>query len=210
MTITEIITIAVSAAMSLIVGGFLRHVSKAFKHIRGDFQTLKDAQRDSLRYQIVQAHDYLYRMGASGSIPLIASRTCMQAITSWAETALSLVLWRRFAPCRKNRRSVVKMQGIILILALAVVVEAVVEYIKSIGKMFATGDWKTAVTQLSAAAIAIALCFAAGADLFAALGLHFGLWWIGVVLTGLFASRGANYVSDIIRKLQSLGKPKAE
>ena len=63
------------------------------------------------------------------------------------------------------------MQGIILILALAVVVEAVVEYIKSIGKMFATGDWKTAVTQLSAAAIAIALCFAAGADLFAALGL---------------------------------------
>lgn len=42
------------------------------------------------------------------------------------------------------------MQGIILILALAVVVEAVVEYIKSIGKMFATGDWKTAVTQLSA------------------------------------------------------------
>lgn len=102
------------------------------------------------------------------------------------------------------------MQGIILILALAVVVEAVVEYIKSIGKMFATGDWKTAVTQLSAAAIAIALCFAAGADLFATLGLHFGLWWIGVVLTGLFASRGANYVSDIIRKLQSLGKPKAE
>ena len=47
------------------------------------------------------------------------------------------------------------MQGIILILALAVVVEAVVEYIKSIGKMFATGDWKTAVTQLSAAAIEI-------------------------------------------------------
>ena len=102
------------------------------------------------------------------------------------------------------------MQGIILILALAVVVEAAVEYIKSIGKMFATGDWKTAVTQLSAAAIAIALCFAAGADLFAALGLHFALWWIGVVLTGLFASRGANYVSDIIHKLQSLGKPKAE
>lgn len=51
--------------------------------------------------------------------------------------------------------------------------------------MFATGDWKTAVTQLSAAAIAIALCLAAGADLFAALGLNFDLWWIGVVLTGL-------------------------
>jgi len=31
-----------------------------------------------------------------------------------------------------------------------------------------------------------------------------------VCLTGLFASRGANYVSDIIRKLQAVGKPKAE
>ena len=102
------------------------------------------------------------------------------------------------------------MQGILLILALAVTVEAVVEYVKSIVKMFTEKDYRTAITQLSAAAIAIALCFAAGADLFAALGLHFGLWWIGVVLTGLFASRGANYVSDIIRKLQSLGKPKAE
>ena len=98
------------------------------------------------------------------------------------------------------------MQGIILILALAVVVEAVVEYIKSIGKMFATGDWKTAVTQLSAAAIAIALCFAAGADLYAALGLRFAAPWIGTALTGLFASRGANYVSDLIGKLQALGQ----
>ena len=70
MTITEIITIAVSAAMSLIVGGFLRHVSKAFKHIRGDFQTLKDAQRDSLRYQIVQAHDYFVSQGRIGKYSL--------------------------------------------------------------------------------------------------------------------------------------------
>ena len=43
-------------------------------------------------------------------------------------------------------------------------------------------------------------------DLFAALGLDFGVPGIGAALTGLFASRGANYVSDIISKLQAIGK----
>ena len=98
------------------------------------------------------------------------------------------------------------MQGILLILALAVTVEAVVEYVKSIVKMFTEKDYRTAITQLSAAAIAIALCFAAGADLYAALGLRFAAPWIGAALTGLFASRGANYVSDLIGKLQALGQ----
>ena len=97
------------------------------------------------------------------------------------------------------------MQGILLILALAVTVEAVVEYVKSIVKMFTEKDYRTAITQLSAAAIAIALCFAAGADLYAALG-RFAAPWIGTALTGLFASRGANYVSDLIGKLQALGQ----
>ena len=98
------------------------------------------------------------------------------------------------------------MQGILLILALAVTVEAVVDYVKSIVKMFTEKDYRTAITQLSAAAIAIALCFAAGAELYAALGLRFAAPWIGTALTGLFASRGANYVSDLIGKLQALGQ----
>lgn len=98
------------------------------------------------------------------------------------------------------------MKGILLILALAVTVEGVVEYIKSIGRMFTDRDYRTAVTQLSAAAIAIALCFAAGADLYAALGLRFAAPWIGTALTGLFASRGANYVSDLAGRLQALGQ----
>ena len=97
------------------------------------------------------------------------------------------------------------MQGIVLILALAVIVEAVVEYVKSVVKMFTERDFKTGFTQLAAAA-GIALCFAAGADLFAALGLAFAAPWVGTVLTGLFASRGANYVSDLLKKLQGLGK----
>ena len=80
------------------------------------------------------------------------------------------------------------------------------EYVKSVVKMFTERDFKTGFTQLAAAAAGIALCFAAGADLFAALGLAFAAPWVGVVLTGLFASRGANYVSDLLKKLQGLGK----
>lgn len=97
------------------------------------------------------------------------------------------------------------MQGIILVIALAVIVEAVVEYAKSIAKMFTVGEVKTGITQLCAIAVAIGLCLATGADLFAALGLDFGVPGIGAALTGLFASRGANYVSDIVGKLQAAG-----
>ena len=98
------------------------------------------------------------------------------------------------------------MQGIVLILALAVTVEAVVEYIKSVVKMFTDRDYKTGCTQLAAACISIALCFAAGADLFAAVGLEFAAPWIGMSLTGLMASRGANYASDLIKRIQGAGK----
>jgi len=93
-----------------------------------------------------------------------------------------------------------------LVLALAVIVEAVVEYGKSVGKMFTDGGWKTGLTQLAAAAVSMALCFAAGADLFAVLGLDFGQGWIGTALTGLFASRGANFLSDLVERLRGMGQ----
>lgn len=99
------------------------------------------------------------------------------------------------------------MQGIVLILALSVLVEAIVEYAKSIEKMFTEKNYRTAVTQLSAAIIAIVLCFAANANLFATLGITFAAPWIGTALTGLFASRGANFVSDLIKRIQRIKNP---
>ena len=97
------------------------------------------------------------------------------------------------------------MTGVLLILALAVTVEAVVEYVKSIIKMVTDKDVKTLITQLAALAVSILLCFAAGADLYAALGLTFGVPGVGIVLTGIFGSRGANYVSDLVSKLRNSG-----
>ena len=98
------------------------------------------------------------------------------------------------------------MTGIVLIIVLAIVVEAFVEYGKNIGKAFIAGEWKTAVTQLAAIALGVLICLATGADLFAVVGVVFAVPWLGVVLTGIIISRGANYVSDFVKRLQGAGE----
>lgn len=93
------------------------------------------------------------------------------------------------------------MQGIVLIIAMAVTVEAVVEYAKTIGKAFLNDGWKTAVTQITAAVLGVVICFMSNADLFATIGISFVSPWVGNILTGIIISRGANYVSDFIHRL---------
>ena len=95
------------------------------------------------------------------------------------------------------------MEGIALVIVLAVTVEAMVEYVKSICAAFAGVGAKAAVLQLSAVAVSVLLCLASGADLYGWLGVPFIYPAIGVVLTGIFASRGANYVSDLIGRLRT-------
>ncbi len=92
------------------------------------------------------------------------------------------------------------MESIILFLTLAVTVEGIVEYVKTI----IDGERKTAVIQIGALIAAVALCILSGADIYAALGAAFTVPYVGCVLTGIFASRGANYASDILGKLQGV------
>ncbi len=87
-----------------------------------------------------------------------------------------------------------------IILMLAVTVEALVEYVKSLGRA-ALGSWKRATLQLAAVAAGITLCLAARADLYAVLGLGFAYPWMGQALTGILISRGANYVSDFVGRM---------
>lgn len=98
------------------------------------------------------------------------------------------------------------MQGIVLIITMAIVVEALIEYAKSIGKAFSSGEWKTAVTQLVAIVVSVLLCVATGADLFVVVGIVFVWPWLGILLTGIIISRGANYVSDFVKRLQGAQK----
>ena len=98
------------------------------------------------------------------------------------------------------------MTGIIIFLMLALIVEAFIEYAKSIGKAMESGEWKTAVTQLCAVAVAMVLCFATSLDVFKLVGLEFAWAWLGVALTGVFISRGSNYAADFVKRLQNVKK----
>ena len=98
------------------------------------------------------------------------------------------------------------MKGIVLIIVSAIMVEAFIEYFKTIAKAFKEGGWKTAITQLAAIALGVFLCLMTGSDLFAVLGIEFAWAWLGVILTGIIISRGANYVSDFIKRLQGVKK----
>lgn len=90
--------------------------------------------------------------------------------------------------------------NIAIIIAVAILIEGLVEYGKNIADMFYGGDRKTAITQLVTIAVGIAIAFAFNADMFMPLGLTVN-HYIGMVLTGIIMSRGSNYVSDLITKI---------
>ena len=96
------------------------------------------------------------------------------------------------------------MTTVILALIAAVVVEAIVEYGKTIMHAATSGDIKTAATQICSIVLSVGVCFAFGADIFAALGIGIKVAWLGTLLTGIFASRGSNYISDIVSHIQGV------
>lgn len=90
--------------------------------------------------------------------------------------------------------------NITLIVAVAVLIEGLVEYGKTIADMFDSGEKRVALIQVITIVIGVGLAFAFDADMFIPLGLAVN-HYIGMVLTGIVMSRGSNYVSDLIGKL---------
>lgn len=87
-----------------------------------------------------------------------------------------------------------------MVALLAILTEAFTEYIKTVIKMFKQKDYKTAITQISAIAIAVFLCVITNTDIFKNV-IDFKIHFIGEILSGIIISRGANYVSDLLKKL---------
>ena len=86
------------------------------------------------------------------------------------------------------------MNMIVLVLMMAVTVEALVEYAKTFGKAILEKQWKTAATQAGAVALGVSLCFSAGADFYAALGVSFNAARRGCARTeDRRAGRGAHW-----------------
>ncbi|MBQ5840455.1 MAG: hypothetical protein IIW40_00710 [Clostridia bacterium] len=93
------------------------------------------------------------------------------------------------------------MAGITLLMVLAVLVEALVEYTKTLLRSVSEGGWNTAVIQLTALGTAVTLCVLARADLFAVLDISLGGRLTGCVLTGILTARGSNYMADLMSRL---------
>lgn len=92
------------------------------------------------------------------------------------------------------------MEGVALVMVIAVTVEALVEYGKSL--FSANRSLRTVLLQTAVLFVSVCLCLLVGADLYGALGITFAWRPIGGVLSGIFAARGANFVSDLVGKLQ--------
>lgn len=94
-------------------------------------------------------------------------------------------------------------EGFWLVTAMAVTVEALVEYGKS-AVSAVKGNKATLIIQAVAVLVSVALCLLTGADFYGALGIRFAWQPIGSVLTGVFAARGANYLSDLVGRLRKI------
>lgn len=90
--------------------------------------------------------------------------------------------------------------NIAVIIAVAILIEGLVEYGKTIADTFEDGEKRTALIQVITIVIGVGLAFAFDADMFVPLGLTVN-HYIGMVLTGIVMSRGSNYVSDLVGKI---------
>ena len=90
--------------------------------------------------------------------------------------------------------------NIAVIIAVAVLIEGLVEYGKTIVDMATEGEKRKVLIQVITIVIGVLMAFAFDADMFIPLGLAVN-HNIGIVLTGIVMSRGSNYVSDLISNL---------
>lgn len=99
------------------------------------------------------------------------------------------------------------MKTIALIIMVAIVLEGLVEYGKTIDRMVVARDYKTAITQGITIVLGIALAFIFHLQLFneGMSEIYKDLAinpTIDMILTGILFSRGSNYFSDFVGKLQ--------
>lgn len=96
---------------------------------------------------------------------------------------------------------------IALIIMVAIVLEAIVEYVKTIIKMVEEQEYKTAITQGIVIILAVGFAFGFHLQLFNGAMSEFyeGLQInpiFDTILTGILFSRGANFFSDLVSRLQ--------
>ncbi|HHT66063.1 MAG: hypothetical protein ACOX25_05710 [Caldicoprobacterales bacterium] len=82
------------------------------------------------------------------------------------------------------------------LIAIAIVAESIWETIKMMGK-----DGKFNWDRIGAMIVGLLIAFGTGADLFQMLGIPFRIPYLGIFLTGMLISRGANFIHDLFLAL---------
>lgn len=95
------------------------------------------------------------------------------------------------------------VEMVVLAVIMAVTVEGLVEYVKTFITSLEGKDYKGFVIQMIALLASMLFCWAASIDVYAVLGASFGnMPYLGMLLTAVPISRGANYFSDWVGKLR--------
>lgn len=99
------------------------------------------------------------------------------------------------------------METIAIILALAIILEALVEIIK--GMVPGTVKTPEALWPLCSAVVGIVLCIGAQVNMLEIAGITMAIPYLGQVLTGLLISRGASFVHDVWGRINGGSENKA-
>lgn len=84
------------------------------------------------------------------------------------------------------------------VLVMAVLIEAVITYVKTI-VVDKNVRWQVIVSII----LSTALCVAYGLDIPALVGIVSPISYVGNVLTGILVSRGSNYIFDLLKTITS-------
>lgn len=96
------------------------------------------------------------------------------------------------------------MESLLLILVVAVLVEAVWENLKMVWQ-----SGKLNVNMIGSLVVSILIAILTKIDIFGALGITINIY-VGSALTGIIISRGANFVHDLLTKVNQLKNNESE
>lgn len=100
------------------------------------------------------------------------------------------------------------VKPIFSLFVLAITAEAFGEYAESLVDWRKNGERKKFTIQMGILILSIFLCIiiTSGNGLYSHLGIHFRVPLVDEVLTGIVVSRGSNYLSDIMNKINTFIK----
>lgn len=96
------------------------------------------------------------------------------------------------------------MENLLLILVVAVLVEAIWENLKMVWQ-----SGKLNVNMIGSLVVSILIAILTKIDIFGALGITINIY-VGSALTGIIISRGANFVHDLLTKVNQLKNNESE